>query len=220
MGCGPSENVKPGANSLKIWGDYFSQDTRALLAIRDMAEAGNVEFIQINTLNKENLQSPFIDQNPNATIPMLTHGHTKVIGDAESIFNYIVNTDERVSDKFFHEEQAKKISEILSYFTRTVRRTTSKLIQAVVVPIVNQTKRRMDNKRIEQCLTEFFVMILPKINGYLSEDGYVTGPKISIVDIMLYCELQTICTMYKRDINPSETKLANWRDRLSQEVAL
>ena len=180
-----------------------------------MAQASDIEFIQINTLTKENLKSPFIDQNPNATIPMLTHGQTKVIGDAESIFNYIVNTNERVSEKFFHEAQAKKIGEILNYFTRTVRRTTSKLIQAVVVPVVNQTKRRMDSKRIDQCLTEFFVMILPKINGYLSEEGYVTGPNISIVDIMLYCELQTICTMYKRDINPSETKLATWRDRLS-----
>ena len=78
----------------------------------------------------------------------------------------------------------------------------------------------MDSKRIDQCLTEFFVMILPKINGYLSEEGFVTGPNISIVDIMLYCELQTICTMYKRDINPGEAKLATWRDRLSQEPAL
>ena len=128
MGCGPSENVRPDANGLKIWGDYFSQDTRALLAIRDMAQAQDVEFIQINTLTKENFKSPFIDQNPNATIPMLTHGQTKVIGDAESIFNYIVNTNDRVSDKFFHEAQAKKIGEILTYFTRTVRRTTSKLI--------------------------------------------------------------------------------------------
>ena len=80
---------------------------------------------------------------------MLTHGQTKVIGDAESIFNYIVNTDERVSNKFFHEGQSKKINEIMTYFTRTVRRTTSKLIQTVVVPVVNNTKRRIDSKRIE-----------------------------------------------------------------------
>ena len=52
------------------------------------------------------------------------------------------------------------------------------------------------------------------------EDGYVTGPEITIVDIMLYCELQTICKMYKRDISVSEAKLATWRDRLSEEPAL
>ena len=79
---------------------------------------------------------------------MLTHGHTKVIGDGGAIYNYMVNTSHEVRSHFFHEEQLRKITEMMTYFMRTVRRVTSKLIQAVVNPIL-QEKRRTDEKRIK-----------------------------------------------------------------------
>ena len=149
MGCGPSENVAPGSNKITIWGDYFSQDTRALLAICEMASA-DIDFRQIDTLKKQNFTSPYIDQNPNGTIPMLTHGQTKVIGDGEAIFNYLINSSGPVSSHFSHDDQARKINEIMQYFTRTIRRVTSKLIQAVVVPKVFGQKRKTVPAKIEQ----------------------------------------------------------------------
>ena len=60
MGCGPSENIAPQSGKLKVWGDYFSQDTRSLLAICEMASA-DIEFVPIDTLEQENYKSPFID---------------------------------------------------------------------------------------------------------------------------------------------------------------
>ena len=87
--------------------------------------------------------------NPNATIPMLTHGHTKVIGDGEAIYNYLVNSSEEVSSHFFHDGQSRKINEIMAYFMRTIRRVTGKLIQAVANPKVFGQKRRTDDKRIK-----------------------------------------------------------------------
>ena len=41
--------------------------------------------------------------NPTGNIPMLTHDETKVISDGEAIFSYLVNTNEQVRAKFFHE---------------------------------------------------------------------------------------------------------------------
>ena len=127
MGCGPSENMQPGSQKLKIWGDFFSQDTRSLLAICEIAGA-EVDFMKVDTMTQQNFQAPFIDLNPNATIPMLTHGHTKVIGDGEAIYNYLVNSCDEVSTHFFHEAQSRKINEIMAYFMRTIRRITGKLI--------------------------------------------------------------------------------------------
>ena len=100
-------------------------------------------------MTEENLKAPYTDLNPNSTIPMLTHGHTKVIGDGGAIYNYMVNTSHEVRSHFFHEEQLRKINEMMTYFMRTVRRVTSKLIQAVVNPKVLQEKRRTDEKRIK-----------------------------------------------------------------------
>ena len=80
---------------------------------------------------------------------MLTHGHTKVIGDGEAIYNYLVNSCDEVSTHFFHEAQSRKINEIMAYFMRTIRRITGKLIQAVTNPKVLGQKRRTDDKRIK-----------------------------------------------------------------------
>ena len=54
MGCGPSENQSPAVgkdNKLRIYGDFFSADTRALIAICQMA---NIEhnFELIDTLER------------------------------------------------------------------------------------------------------------------------------------------------------------------------
>ena len=66
--------------------------------------------------------------NPNSTVPMLTIGNTKVIGDSESTFNFLVNINNEVKSHFDHAEQAKKIKEILTYFCQKFRRVSAKLI--------------------------------------------------------------------------------------------
>ena len=48
----------------------------------------------------------------------------------------------------------------------------------------------------------------------------MTGAKISIVDIMMFCELETICTMYSRDVPPSQKKLRVWYEKLSEEASI
>lgn len=73
-----------------------------MLAIRDISQA-DIDFMPIDTLQKQNFEAPFIDFNPNATVPMLSQGTTKVIGDGDAIFNYLVNTSDEVRAKFFHE---------------------------------------------------------------------------------------------------------------------
>ena len=115
MGCNASENVQPQGTKLRIYGDYFNQDTRSLLAICQMARA-SFDFVLVDTLEGKNKEKPYIDENPNKTVPMLSLGQTKVIGDSKSIFNYLVNTNAEVWQHFHHEDQAKKIKEILDYF--------------------------------------------------------------------------------------------------------
>ena len=95
-----------------------------------MAKA-QFDFTLVNTIEQENMKAPYIDENPNGTVPMLSLGTTKVIGDSESLFNFVVNTNNDISGHFHHSAQEKKIKEILRYFTRTIRQVSAKLIQAV-----------------------------------------------------------------------------------------
>ena len=63
-------------------------------------------------------------------------------------------------------------------------------------------------------------MILTKVDAYLIKGSYITGPKITIVDIMIICEIETICKMYNRELPQNLSKLADWYERLSSERAL
>ena len=59
---------------------------------------------------------------------------------------------------------------------------------------------------LNEDLDEFFDIILLKCNQRLSKTKYMTGNKITIIDIMIYCEIQTILKLYQRTI-PADTPL-------------
>ena len=42
--------------------------------------------------------------NPNSTVPMLTIGNTRIIGDSASIFNFLIKVNNEVKSHFNHGE--------------------------------------------------------------------------------------------------------------------
>ena len=95
-----------------------------------------------------------------------------------------------------------------------MRRTSIKLIRMVVNPIVFDT----DVKKItEEDMSEFFDHILSRLEEKLVELTYLTGEKMTIVDIMVYCEIKTILKLYKREISAEKSEnLLKWYEELSQ----
>ena len=116
MGCGPSENTQPAAwDQITIWRDYFNQDTRALLAICKMSSV-KAEFSHVDTFKQENFNKSYTDLNPNSTVPMITEGPTKIIGDGSSLYFYLVNKHTEVFKKFYAEEQAVDVRMMMGWF--------------------------------------------------------------------------------------------------------
>ena len=70
---GPPEPAPMTSARLKIYGDYFDRDTRAILALCDMAEV-EIELVYVDTFNGGNLEETYKKVNPAATIPTLTQG--------------------------------------------------------------------------------------------------------------------------------------------------
>ena len=70
--CADSADLSPGTNpsQIVIHGDYFNQDTRALLIICKMAQV-NTRFVLVNTMKKQNFEPSFCNLNPNSTIPVI-----------------------------------------------------------------------------------------------------------------------------------------------------
>ena len=106
---------------------------------------------------------------------------------------------------------------MFSWFTKIMRRVSSKLIRAIVRPLVFET----DPKSVKDELKEFFDQILSRLEEKLITLKYLTGEKMTFIDVMVYCEIRTVMRLYKREILKEESpNLANWYDELSQTDAV
>lgn len=105
----------------------------------------------------------------------------------------MVNKDGRVKGLLYAEEQAKQIEATLTWFNKKLRRTTSKLIRMVVNPIVFDAEKQEIK---DEDLSEFFDDMLSRLEEKCVTLTYLTGDKMTYVDIMVYCEIKTILQLY------------------------
>ena len=95
MGCGPAQPEAPDARNNKqaitIYGDYFSADTRALVAMCKMA---GIEFTleMVDTLDGANQHEDYLRKNPTGAVPMLSVGNNNVISQGQVLFDWIIQT--------------------------------------------------------------------------------------------------------------------------------
>lgn len=92
----PPESPAGGFSSVRnsirlaICGDYFDRDTRALMAICDMAEV-SFEFKVIDTFNGGNLEASYRELCPSSTIPLLKQGSQIISGsDIKQFYQHLV----------------------------------------------------------------------------------------------------------------------------------
>ena len=61
---------------------------------------------------------------------------------------------------------------------------------------------------------EFEEQIIVKFNAELDKYEYLTGAEFSVIDIMVYCEINQVLAMYERPLPPHLTKLNEWYDKV------
>ena len=54
------------------------------------------KFELVDTFNQDNLRDPYVELNPNSTIPMITDGMAKIIGDGASLYYFLVNKHAKI----------------------------------------------------------------------------------------------------------------------------
>ena len=101
----------------------------------------------------------------------------------------------------------------MQWFHRNVRRSTSQLIQSVVLLKLGMKKKRKD-KTIKNLLQDLFETILDKYDEQLKTKTYLAGEQISVVDILLQIELHTILKMYRREIPDKYDSLITWYEQM------
>ena len=190
-----------------------------MLAICKMSDV-KVQFSHVDTFKQMNFEKSYTDLNPNSTVPMITEGPTKIIGDGSSLYFYLVNKHTDVFKKFYSEEQAVDVRMMMGWFQKTMRKTTSKLIRSIVNPkVFNQNSKKQAD--IDDELNEFFDPILGKLEETLVRKKYLTGEKITVIDIMFYCEIVTILKLYSREIPRDHCScVADWFNNIAAEAAI
>ena len=97
------------------------------------------------------MRAPYIDLNPNATIPVITNDKVHVLGDSESLFFFLINSDERVRQIFYPASQVKEIKVMLEWFKTTLRKSTTKLIRTAM--------SKKQESLIQRYLSEFMTQV-------------------------------------------------------------
>ena len=163
MGFCPSQiDDRVGRNTpkLTIWGDYYNQDTRALLAICDMAEIPH-EFKLVDSLQNENKSDGYKKENPTQSIPMLTDNQWRILGaGGETTYTFLIENYHVVKKKFFNPQQEARINDMFRYFNQVVRKTTSRLVNSIVNKKVFSSRQQIDMQKIDQCLADFNEIML------------------------------------------------------------
>ena len=136
-----------------------------------------------------------------------------------TLFEWLLSTSEKAEQAYIHPGQETAVTAISRYFYREVRGNTSQLIRRLVMRVLKPDKapRKDDPKvqeRLQLWLHEFEEQIIVKFNEELKKYEYLTGPEFSVIDIIVYCELKQVLTMYERPIPPHLSKLNEWFDKI------
>ena len=203
-----------------IYGDYFNQDTRAILAICDISEV-NREFVVVDSFKGEQKQAPFKHLNPACSIPLITEGTQenptlKVAGDRNlaDLYNYLIDNHVKVSQKLYPAEQGEQIIEMMNWFKKNLRQSTSRLISQALEDTHNARDSLVANTSQQAELT-LYHEILKHCETQLEQTKYLTGNKISIIDVMVYCEINTIVKLFKDPIPEALPETRKWVERVS-----
>ena len=207
------------SSKLAIWGDYFNQDTRALLAICDMAEIQH-EFRLVDSFQRQNLTQSYRVANPTQSIPMITDGLWKIIGQSQTSYEFLVEHYPNVKKKFFSPEQANSINENFIFLDSEFRRVSGYLTQTIVNKKVHCSSKPYDLRKLEKCLETFNQILTTHFEAKLDKQAYLTGQRLTYVDIVASIEIETVLLMYQTDIPFNCSNLQCWQDQLSQEPAI
>ena len=211
---------------LIVYGDYFDQDTRSIIAICDIAGLKpKVELV--DTFKTEHMSDAFTQLNPRQSIPVLVIKSTErrvVTGDGglSSLYNTLVSTQPEVDEKLYPADQYAGISSLMLWHKKTLRKRTARIINSALQSSHNARDSCRVVGSLKTDIDALFKEDLQECETRLAGgQKHLTGEHLSILDVMIYCEISTITSLLKEKIPPETApKLAEWSDKMAKLSAL
>lgn len=74
-------------------------------------------------------------------------------------------------------------------------------------------------EKLEQKLEDFNQLML-RYENLLNAKAYLTGNKMTWIDVLIFIEIETVLIMYRIELPSRCRKLLRWQDKLSQEPSI
>jgi glutaredoxin len=87
----PLKRKSPAKEELRVWGDYFSSDTRTIIAILDYCGI-NYQFKEVDTFLGEHKEEEYMKVNPTCQIPTIEDGNNLLIGGFSTMIMFLAST--------------------------------------------------------------------------------------------------------------------------------
>lgn len=215
MGCsGSKENTldRPGgagSGKLTVWGDYFNSETRTVLAILSIAGVPH-SLEEIDQFRGDLKKESYLAMNPSGQIPMISEGMFKILGGSNTLMAYLCNSQQRIKDKLYHQENRQEIEKHLAWFQSRMKPTSTRLIKMIVNPKAFGDKAP-SAQELQRETEEFFRKLLPSLDKQVENKRFFCGDDITIADIQYYCEISTILNLTKKDLDEAQyPSLSQW----------
>jgi len=118
-----------------VYGDWFSSDTRAVIAILKHADIEH-DFHLIDTLAQKNMEDDYLSLSPNGHIPMVIQREMKVLSQGCILFEWLVASEPKAAKVFGTEAESEddtNFKAMSSYFFKELRTNTAKLIRRTAI---------------------------------------------------------------------------------------
>ena len=102
-----------------------------------------------------------------------------------------------IKNRFYEPSQAALIAEMIHYFINKIRPVSDALVQTITdtqVPVLKRASTlKLDEKK---SLLSQLRNLLSKYNVILNDHSFVTGDKLTYVDITLFNEIDTVQKLF------------------------
>ncbi len=207
MGCSGSKETldRPGgagSGKLTIYGDHFNSETRTILTILQIAGVPHA-LEEVDQFRGDLKKESYLAMNPSGQIPMLTEGSFKILGGSNIFLIYLCNSQQRIKDKLYAQENRGEIEKHLAWFQSRMKPTSTRLAKMIVNPKAFGEKAPSQQELARE-MDEFFRKLLPSLDKQLENKKYFCGDEITIADIQYYSEISTLINLTKKELSESE----------------
>ncbi len=88
-----------------MWGDFFSPETRTILAMIKMGQTKDFEFKEVDQFKGAHKSADYLATNPTGTIPTIKESRFLILGGYVVFLNYLINYHHTIRERLCPKEE-------------------------------------------------------------------------------------------------------------------